>query len=306
MNKGGVTALLALMACAGLAQGACSGKTSGVASGADIPVAGASGAGGKSAGDASPWPEAGPGSGGTAGAGGSGGGSGGACTAEVCNGLDDDCNGMVDDHLTRACSTSCGSGTQSCSGGQWGACSATEPRSCMNYSTCKTEQQCIPSCAGAPNESCNLEDDDCNGKCDENANCRVGVYRSYKSSSGEHFYTTSASEAACCGFTVEFSNYYYLYKSSAPGLVPFYRCLLASGMHFYTTSSNCEGAAGSNKESTLGYIAKSATCGAVPLYRLSKSNGDHFYTTSSTERQKAISSNGYKDEGTAGYVWKGP
>jgi len=298
MARRRVLRLLALFAAAALVESACSGKTSGVASGVNVPVGGTGGSGGSAVGDASPWPDAhGSGTGGS--------GTGGACTAELCNGLDDDCNGLVDDNLSQSCQSSCGSGTQTCSAGQWGACSTSQPQSCMDYSTCKMAQQCVTSCPGAPSESCNLADDNCNGKCDENANCRVGVYRSYKSSTGEHFYTTSSSEAACCGFSIEFPDSYYLYKSQASGLVPFYRCLLASGMHFYTTSSSCEGAAGSKKESTLGYIAKSASCGAVPLYRLSKSNGDHFYVTSSTERQSAISG-GYKDEGTAGYVWKAP
>jgi hypothetical protein len=320
MARRRVLKLLALLAAAALVESACSGKTSGVASGANVYVGGSGGSGGSAVGDASPWPDAhGPGTGGATGgtgggaaAGGTGtggsaaggSGTGGACTAELCNNLDDDCNGLVDDNLSRSCSSSCGSGTQTCSAGKWGACSAMQPLSCMDYSACKMSEQCVASCPGAPSETCNLADDNCNGKCDENAGCRTGVYRSYNSSTGEHFYTTSSTEAACCGFKVEFPNYYYLYKSPASGLVPFYRCRLASGKHFYTTSSSCEGAAGSTKEGTLGYIGKSATCGAVPLYRLSMS-GDHFYTTSSSERQKAISG-GYKDEGIAGYVWKAP
>ena len=55
----------------------------------------------------------------------------------------------------------------------------------------------------------------------------------------------------------------------------------------------------------LGFIATRATCGAVPLYRLN--NGpNHFYTTSAAERDDAIASLGYVDEGVAGYVWRGP
>ncbi len=67
-----------------------------------------------------------------------------ACTgevlpaAEVCNGLDDDCNGQVDENLVQACYTgpdstrsppgtgtpvgACKAGTQSCQAGSWGAC----------------------------------------------------------------------------------------------------------------------------------------------------------------------------------------
>ncbi len=329
MARRRVVTLLTLLGAAALAQNACSASDGGVAGGVHIPTAGSGGSGAVAA-DASPWPDAnggspgtggsgtggsgtggsgtggsGTGGSGTGGSGTGGSGTGGSCTAEICNNLDDDCNGLVDDNLHKTCSSSCGTGTQTCTAGQWSACNAMQPISCMDYSSCKSTQQCVSSCPAAPAESCNLVDDNCNGQCDENANCRVGVNRSYKSSTGEHFYTTSSSEAACCGFTVEFSNYYYLYKAKTTGLVAFYRCVLADGYHFYTTSQSCEGSAGAQLEGTLGYISQGATCGAVPLYRLSSSSGDHLFTTSSSERQSAIGS-GYHDEGVAGYVWKGP
>lgn len=211
----------------------------------------------------------------------------GACGAtpkEVCNGVDDDCDGVPDDGFacvkgtpTKSCTTSCGStGTQACNAD----CS-------------------LGGCA-PPAETCNAADDDCNGKCDDVDGCRVAVERSYKSSTGEHFYTTSDTEAHCCGYTLENASAYYLYASSAPGLVPFYRCVLGSGYHFTTQNSACEGAG--TVEGVIGYIATAATCGAVPLYRLSsKSNGDHLFTTDAAE--KASASSGYNDEGVAGYVW---
>jgi hypothetical protein len=57
-------------------------------------------------------------------------------TAEVCNGLDDNCNGQVDENLTQECYTgpstslgpdgrpqgTCKAGTQTCTNGAWGAC----------------------------------------------------------------------------------------------------------------------------------------------------------------------------------------
>ncbi|MBX7194469.1 MAG: hypothetical protein K1X94_20605 [Sandaracinaceae bacterium] len=68
---------------------------------------------------------------------------------EVCNGLDDDCDGMTDELLTRACGTdvgACVAGTESCSGGAFGDCvGETAPTT----------------------ESCNGEDDDCDGLTDE-------------------------------------------------------------------------------------------------------------------------------------------
>lgn len=215
-------------------------------------------------------------------------GSFGACSArtpsaETCNGVDDDCDGMVDELLTRPCSTACGAGSETCSAGAWGGCTAPP--------------------VGV--ETCNLVDDDCNGTCDDaSAGCRVPVHRSYHAGRDEHFYTTSRTEAACCGFSVELYDFYHLYRSAAPGLVAFYRCLLSSGYHFYTASATCEGSPGAIVEGTMGYLAPSPTCGSTPLYRLVRGN-NHFYTTSAPERDHAIGL-GYTSEGIAGHVWTRP
>jgi hypothetical protein len=156
-------------------------------------------------------------------------------------------------------------------------------------------------CGSAPAETCNTKDDDCNGKCDDVDGCRTAVARSV--SSKEHFYTTDASEAGCCGFTVESSPYFYLYTSPAPDTTAFYRCQSA-GYHFYTTSSSCEILGASAVEGTMGYIGTKETCGATALYRLSKA-GDHLFTTDPAERSSAISG-GWLDEGIAGWVWRSP
>lgn len=162
---------------------------------------------------------------------------------------------------------------------------------------------CAASCPPAPAETCNLADDNCDGACDEGAGCRVGVHRSFNAATGEHFYTTSASEAVCCGFSLQFADAFHLYETAKPGLVAFHRCYLNSGKHFYTTSASCEGAAGVN-EGIMGYIATSKTCSSVPLYRLYRAQtGDHFYTTSESEKDTAVASSGYVLESIAGWVW---
>jgi len=147
---------------------------------------------------------------------------------------------------------------------------------------------------------CNLADDDCNGYCDDILGCRVGVDRSYDAAAGLHFYTTTDSEATCCGYSVETYGYYDLYAAEQTGLVPFYRCRTASGAHLYTTDASCEG---QTSEGSMGWIATGAVCGSVPLYRLhDATSGDYLYTTSAAESSSA-QAGGYALEGTAGYVW---
>jgi hypothetical protein len=158
----------------------------------------------------------------------------------------------------------------------------------------------VPVEAGCSPEVCNLLDDDCNGFCDDLLGCRIGVDRSYDATSGLHFYTTTDSEASCCGYAVEQYDDYYLYAEAQTGLVPFYRCSTASGAHLYTTDPACEG---QTVEGSMGWIATAAVCGSVPLYGLhDATTGDHLYTTSSTEAASA-ESGGYVLDGTAGYVW---
>lgn len=68
---------------------------------------------------------------------------------ETCNGLDDDCDGFVDDGLFRPCGTdvgACMSGIQGCSEGIW--------NSCIDE-------------VGPISEECNGIDDDCNGMIDD-------------------------------------------------------------------------------------------------------------------------------------------
>jgi hypothetical protein len=64
---------------------------------------------------------------------------------EICNNIDDDCDGSTDEELTQSCGSDvgeCQSGTQTCSAGEWGACVGEVPPA---------------------DEICNGLDDDCNG-----------------------------------------------------------------------------------------------------------------------------------------------
>jgi hypothetical protein len=195
-------------------------------------------------------------------------------------------------------SSSGGSPSASSAAASSSSSSGTSAASTSTSTSTSGSSGCVPQ-----PEVCNLADDDCNGLCDDLLGCRVAVDRSYASQAGWHFYTTTDSEAACCGNSVEAYGAYYLYAAAQPGLVPFYRCRTAAGPHLYTTDSTC---AGNTSEGVMGYIATGPVCGSVPLYALNNaSSGDNLYTLSSAEAAAAAGS-GYTSQGIAGYVWPGP
>ncbi|MCD6500048.1 MAG: VWA domain-containing protein [Deltaproteobacteria bacterium] len=76
-------------------------------------------------------------------------------TQEICDGLDNDCNGLTDDNLTEQCQSICGTGTETCSNGQWVGCDAPQPTT----------------------EICDGLDNDCNGVTDEGCDCINGQTR---------------------------------------------------------------------------------------------------------------------------------
>jgi hypothetical protein len=90
-------------------------------------------------------------------------------TAEICNSLDDDCNGVVDDApggctcsagQTQLCGDDegeCSQGVQECLGGQWSAC-----KTGMHANKLYSFNQ-------GSDEQCDLLDNDCDGNTDEGA-----------------------------------------------------------------------------------------------------------------------------------------
>lgn len=80
-----------------------------------------------------------------------------------CDGLDNDCDGSTDEGITRACSTRCGSGMETCSAGTWVGCTA-------------------PS---VPVEVCDGVDNNCDGQRDEVCPCVVGTFQPCGIDTGE-------------------------------------------------------------------------------------------------------------------------
>lgn len=64
---------------------------------------------------------------------------------EVCDGRDNDCDGVTDEDLERECTNNCGKGKEICQKGKWSKCDAPPPGT----------------------ETCNGLDDNCNGVVDE-------------------------------------------------------------------------------------------------------------------------------------------
>ena len=74
---------------------------------------------------------------------------------EICDGLDNDCDGQTDNGLFRPCSSVCENGLERCINGIWTDCSARNPAK----------------------EICNDADDNCDGVIDENCPCSVDEAR---------------------------------------------------------------------------------------------------------------------------------
>ncbi len=89
-------------------------------------------------------------------------------TAEECNNVDDDCDGLVDEGLKRACGSSvgiCRTGTETCAAGNWGTCVGG---------------------ASAGIETCDgTLDENCNGTVDEGCGCVAGTVRKCGSTVGQ-------------------------------------------------------------------------------------------------------------------------
>jgi hypothetical protein len=123
---------------------------------------------------------------------------------ETCNALDDDCDGDIDEDVTQACASDCGTGTETCVAGGWVDCDAPTPADFPNYGApcdgldadlCENGTYgcvagpgfvCIEDPLGSIAEDCSTpEDDDCNGT--NNDQDAVGCVDFYTDVDGDGF-----------------------------------------------------------------------------------------------------------------------
>jgi hypothetical protein len=134
---------------------------------------------------------------------------------------------------------------------------------------------------------------------------KVPLYRASNAAGNLHAYTTNAAEQSANGFHAEGTTGYIM-SSQGSGTVPLYRMTGGNGDTLLTIDGNERSsmqAHGYRDAGIAGYVSSAQASGTQPLYRLSNANGDaHLYTTSASERQQFLGQ-GFKDEGTVGYVW---
>jgi len=134
---------------------------------------------------------------------------------------------------------------------------------------------------------------------------RVPLYRSVNANGG-HFYSTNANDQNRRDYRAEGSTG-YLMGTQRRGTVPLYSLSNANGDSLLTTDVNEIGrmqAGGYRNDGVIGYLATSQVEGTVPFYRLVRPDGSaHFFTASPQERDQALRSGGWSEEGVTGFIW---
>jgi hypothetical protein len=102
-----------------------------------------------------------------------------AATDTTCDGLDDDCDGSIDEEADCTCTTAadCDDGN-SCTTDECGPDSLCRITASADGTPCPGGSCCAGVCAGSGAEICNGVDDDCDTACDESFGCCRGAVES--------------------------------------------------------------------------------------------------------------------------------
>jgi len=145
----------------------------------------------------------------------------------------------------------------------------------------------------------------------------VPLYRLFKEAGYDHYYTTKAADrdsAVAQGYKYE-GSVGLIFPSQVPGTVPLHRLYLVNGAdHLYTTREADRVRAvneGYKYEAIEGYVYSNPLpggCWTTPFYRLYNGGAitNHFYTTDSVERYRAVTRDGYSNEGIEGFLITDP
>jgi len=188
---------------------------------------------------------------------------------EVCDGKDSDCDGIIDG-MEEPCSTMCGDGKKKCTGGNWGACSAMEPKMCKNYNGCFDELMCVQQCPSAPMEKCNASDDDCDNSIDETFACIMGDQKSQTCGK-------CGNQSATCGNTCSWSSWSPCSGEGpcSPGQSKYEGSCGSCGQQKYTCDNSCQWQySGCFNEGTCspGSSKTEGSCGKCGKYQYTCSN----------------------------------
>jgi hypothetical protein len=134
---------------------------------------------------------------------------------------------------------------------------------------------------------------------------RVPLYRSVNGT-GAHFYSTNQNDQSRQDFRADGSSGFIM-GTQRGGTLPLYRMSSANGDFLLTADVNeipRMQASGYRNEGVIGFIATAQEPGTVPFYRLVNADGSaHFFTASPQERDQALRSGSWQEEGVTGYIW---
>jgi hypothetical protein len=133
---------------------------------------------------------------------------------------------------------------------------------------------------------------------------KVALYRAVDRS-GAHLYYTDTNDQSRRNFRADGTAGYIL-DHPWRGTLGLHRLVAGNGDYLLTTDINDiprMEALGYRDEGVIGFIASEQLPGTQPFYRLVKPDGSgHLFTASPQERIDTLR-RGWRDEGTAGYIW---